>query len=63
MSKNNNVVKHMRNVYDQATIDLLNRIHNSDEGHINWADIQHALIDQMGMENYLVCQTGSQPAR
>lgn len=57
MSKNNDAVKHSHDVYDKGTIDLLNRIHNSDEGHINWAEIQRGLIDQMGMENYLFSQT------
>jgi bacterioferritin (cytochrome b1) len=30
-----------------------------EEGHVDWADIQHAQIEQMGMENYLVSQTES----
>jgi bacterioferritin (cytochrome b1) len=27
-----------------------------EEGHVDWAEIQHAQIKQMGMENYLVNQ-------
>jgi bacterioferritin (cytochrome b1) len=59
MRKFNNTDKLTRDIYHQGTIDLLSRIHNSDEGHINWAEIQRALIDQMGMEDYLVSQTES----
>jgi bacterioferritin (cytochrome b1) len=28
-----------------------------EEGHVDWAEIQRAQIDQMGMENYLSSQT------
>jgi len=28
-----------------------------EEGHVDWAEIQRAQIDQMGMENYLNNQT------
>ena len=27
------------------------------EDHLDWAEIQSALIDQMGLENYLTSQT------
>jgi bacterioferritin (cytochrome b1) len=27
-----------------------------EEGHVDWAEIQRAQIDQMGLENYLVNQ-------
>jgi len=27
-----------------------------EEGHVDWAEIQRAQIEQMGMENYLVNQ-------
>jgi bacterioferritin (cytochrome b1) len=30
-----------------------------EEGHVDWADIQRAQIDQMGIEDYLVNQVGS----
>jgi bacterioferritin (cytochrome b1) len=29
-----------------------------EEGHVDWADIQRAQIEQMGMEDYLVNQVG-----
>jgi bacterioferritin (cytochrome b1) len=28
-----------------------------EEGHVDWAEIQRAQIDQMGMQNYLISQT------
>jgi bacterioferritin (cytochrome b1) len=30
-----------------------------EEDHVDWAEMQRAQIDQMGMENYLVNQTDS----
>jgi len=60
MRKLNYALKFSREVYDQKTIDLLKRIHTTKEGHINWAEIQRELVDQIGMENYLIKQTGSQ---
>jgi bacterioferritin (cytochrome b1) len=30
-----------------------------EEGHVDWAEIQRAQIDQMGIENYLVNQAES----
>ena len=50
-------LKLSREVYNQRTSDLLKRIHNAEESNVNWAEIQRELIDQMGMENYLVRQT------
>jgi bacterioferritin len=46
-----------REVDDQGTVDLLTRILKMEEGHVDWAEIQLAQIEQMGMENYLVNQT------
>ena len=45
---------------DQGTVDLLTKILKEEEGHVDWAEIQRAQIEQMGMENYLVNQTDSQ---
>lgn len=53
----NDAIKLARTVDDQGTIDLLSRILKMEEGHVDWAEIQRAQIDQMGMENYLVNQT------
>ena len=54
----NEAIKLARAVDDQGTIDLLSKILKMEEGHVDWADIQHAQIEQMGMENYLVNQIG-----
>ena len=44
-------------VQDQATADLLTKILNMEEGHVDWAEQQRAQIEQMGLENYLTNQT------
>ncbi|MEM3046503.1 MAG: bacterioferritin [Candidatus Bathyarchaeia archaeon] len=43
-------------VDDQATADLLTRILNMEEGHVDWAEMQRDQIAQMGLENYLTNQ-------
>lgn len=55
----NEAIKHAREVDDQGTVDLLTRILNMEEGHVDWAEIQLAQIEQMGMENYLINQIES----
>jgi bacterioferritin len=55
----NEAIKLARTVDDQGTVDLLSKILTMEEGHVDWADIQRAQIEQMGLENYLVNQTGS----
>jgi len=54
----NEAVKFARTVDDQGTVELLSKILKMEEGHVDWAEIQRAQIDQMGLENYLVSQTG-----
>jgi bacterioferritin (cytochrome b1) len=44
-------------VGDQASADLLTRILKMEEGHVDWAEVQRAQIEQMGLENYLTNQT------
>ncbi len=44
-------------VADQATVELLTKILKMEEGHVDWAEIQRAQIEQMGLENYLTNQT------
>ena len=46
-----------REVDDQGTVDLLTKILKMEEGHVDWAEMQRAQVDQMGLENYLVNQT------
>ena len=55
----NDAIKLAREVDDQGTVDLLTKILKMEEGHVDWAEIQRAQIEQMGMENYLVNQTES----
>jgi bacterioferritin len=54
----NDAIKLARVVEDQGTVDLLSRILKMEEGHVDWAEKQRAQIEQMGMENYLINQTG-----
>lgn len=53
----NNAIKLGREVEDQGTVDLLTKILLMEEGHVDWAEMQRAQIEQMGLENYLVNQT------
>ena len=53
----NEAIKLARAVDDQGTVDLLSKILKMEEGHVDWAEIQRAQIEQMGIENYLVNQT------
>jgi len=56
----NSAIKLAREVDDQGTVELLTKILKMEEGHVDWAEIQRAQIEQMGLENYLVNQTESQ---
>lgn len=55
----NDAIKLAREVDDQGSAELLARILEMEEAHVDWAEIQHAQIEQMGMENYLANQSGS----
>ena len=55
----NEAIKLARELDDQGTVDLLTRILKMEEGHVDWADIQRAQIEQMGLEDYLVNQVGT----
>ena len=56
----NNAIKLAREIGDQGTVELLTKILKMEEGHVDWAEIQRAQIDQMELENYLVNQIESQ---
>jgi bacterioferritin len=56
VSDYNNAIKLALGVGDQGTVDLLTKILKMEEGHVDWAEIQRAQIDQMGLENYLANQ-------
>ena len=53
----NEAISLAREVKDQGTVDLLSKILEMEEGHVDWADIQHTQIEQMGLDNYLTSQT------
>ncbi len=53
----NEAIKLAREVDDQGTVELLTKILKMEEGHVDWAEIQRAQIDQMGIENYLANQS------
>lgn len=55
----NDAIKLAREVGDQMSADLLTKILGMEEGHADWAEIQHTQMDQMGLENYLMNQTVS----
>ena len=46
-------------VSDQASADLLTTILKMEEGHESWAEVQRFQIEQMGLQNYLINQTGA----
>jgi bacterioferritin len=52
----NDAITLAREVGDQGTVDLLTKILKMEEDHVDWAEIQRAQIEQMGIENYLVNQ-------
>ena len=52
----NDAIKLAREVDDQGTVDLLSMILKMEEGHEDWAEVQRAQIEQMGLENYLSTQ-------
>jgi bacterioferritin len=54
--KYNDAIKLAREVGDQSSADLLTKILKMEEDHVDWAEIQSAQIEQMGLENYLVAQ-------
>lgn len=57
VSEYNDAIKLAREVGDQGSVDLLTKILKEEEGHVDWAEIQRAQIEQMGLENYLANQT------
>jgi len=56
VSEYNDAIKLAREVGDHGTVDLLTKILKMEEGHVDWAEIQRAQIEQMGLENYLTSQ-------
>jgi len=46
-----------RQVEDEGSVELLTRILKMEEDHVEWAEMQLAQVEQMGIENYLNNQT------
>ena len=55
----NKAIKLAQEVGDQGSVDLLTKILKMEEGHVDWAEMQKAQIEQMGLENYLSGQNVS----
>ncbi len=56
----NEAINTAREVNDQGSVELLSMILKMEEGHVDWAEMQHSQIEQMGLENYLASQSGIQ---
>ncbi len=56
----NAAIKLAHEVSDEGSADLLTKILRMEEEHVDWAEIQRAQIDQMGVENYLTNQSESE---
>jgi bacterioferritin len=55
----NDAIKLARELDDQGTVDILSMILKMEEGHEDWAEMQRAQVEQMGLENYLSTQNES----
>ena len=55
----NDAIKLAHDVADEGSVELLTKILKMEEDHVDWAEIQSAQIEQMGLENYLLSQTWS----
>ena len=53
----NDAIKLAHDVADEGSVELLTKILKMEEDHVDWAEIQSAQIEQMGLENYLLSQT------
>lgn len=53
----NNGIALAHELKDQGTVDLLMKILNMEEGHIDWAEVQIGQIEHMGLANYLSMQS------
>jgi bacterioferritin len=54
----NAAIRVAREAEDQATADLLTKILKMEEEHVDWAEVQRAQIEQMGLQVYLANQSG-----
>lgn len=58
----NNAITLAHEVKDQSTADLLTKILTMEEEHVDWAEVQRAQIEQMGLQQYLSNQTAGAAA-
>jgi bacterioferritin len=56
----NKSVKICREAGDNATADFLKEILKDEEDHVDFLETQLGLIDQLGLENYLMMQMGEE---
>src|SRR5215510_11513970 len=49
-------IAHCESVQDYVSRDLFQRILDSEEDHVDWLETQLALIDKIGLQNYLQSQ-------
>ncbi len=54
----NETIEVAREVGDNGTREIVESILREEEGHIDWIEAQQSQIEQMGIQNYLVEQTG-----
>ena len=54
----NAAIKVAREGADQATADLLTKILQDEEAHVDWGEVQRTQIEQTGLQNYLARQVG-----
>ncbi len=52
-------IAHCEQVRDYGSRDLLQKILDSEESHIDWLETQLQLIERIGLQNYEQSQTGS----
>jgi len=55
----NSAINLAHEVADEGSVDLLTKILKMEEGHVDWAEMQRAQIEQMGTQNYLTNQAES----
>ncbi len=54
----NESIEVAREVGDNGTREIVESILREEEDHIDWIEAQQSQIEQMGVQNYLVEQTG-----
>jgi bacterioferritin len=54
----NAAIKVAREGEDQASADLLTKILQDEERHVDWGEVQRTQIEQTGLQNYLASQAG-----